>query len=102
MLLTKDVPEDFVIQQMKRKGMAIPEILTEEPELWPGLELYLTGFLDISYDRPMGMGFGPISWFTVEKYADIQEWDDEQKEAFHYHVRGLDQIWLEHHNKKED
>lgn len=71
----------------------------EGPDLGFGLELYLNAFRRLHSCRILGMGPGPIPWLAIDDYADRLRLDDDQREALHYHVRALDQVYLAHHAK---
>lgn len=43
------------------------------------------------------MGPGPIPWTAVEEYADRARFDRDQREALHYHIRDLDEVYLKHY-----
>ena len=92
--------EEDVVRHCERTGRPLPEAIANAPELWTGLELYFEGFMDLCYDRPMGMGFGPIAWMTVQGYCELRGFDSEQTEAMHYHCRALDSVWLDYQNRK--
>lgn len=80
-------------------GTPIPEKIKNAPELRMGLELYLGAFLDLDQDRPVGFGFPPIPWGTVFDYCERLDIVGEQREDLLYHVKALDRVYRQHHNK---
>lgn len=77
-----------------QNGMPLPDFIKNEPELMPGLEMFLQAFWDLSTCRQMGMGLGPIPWTSIENYATISGGDEEFTQDLHYHIRRLDQAYL--------
>jgi len=83
-----------------REGLPLPDRIQNAPELLPGLELYYIGFIDLSDSRSLGMGLGPIPWFTVQQYCKEFALDEDQTEAMHHHIKVMDAAYLEHQRKK--
>lgn len=94
--------EEQTVQHYERKGLPLPKELADSPVLMPGLNIFLQGFFDLSSDRQIGMGLGPIPWTVIEKYCESKGFDLEQKEAFHSHLRALDAVFLEYHKEQSD
>ena len=92
--------EDDVIRHCERTGRPLPDAIADAPDLQPELELYFSGFMDLRYDRPIGMGFGPIPWMTIQHYCAVRGFDAEQSEAMHHYCRAMDTAWLNHHNRR--
>jgi hypothetical protein len=58
--------------------------------------MYYLAFLDLTSCRTSGYGSeGPISWMTVEEYADRKGIKGEQREDLHYHISNMDATYLE-------
>lgn len=81
-------------------GHPVPKTFEEAPELWPGLELYLVGFFDLSGERSIGMTAGPIPWSAIQRYCDHHHLDPDQGEEMHHHIAVLDDVWRKHHEAK--
>jgi hypothetical protein len=64
-----------------------------------GLALYYIAFLDLTSTRHPG---GPISWFSIEQYADRKQLDDEQREDLHFYIGRMDKTFLDFHDKKSE
>jgi len=92
--------EDQIIKQAVRSGLPIPSRIENAPSIWPGLELYYLGFLELNSTRQIGFQLGPISWLAIEQYGQVKELDDEQKEAMHFHVGELDKSYLKYQARK--
>lgn len=74
--------------------MPLPEVLKNPPELLPGLDFYLSAFYTLSSCRSVGMGLGPIPWTAVMNYGTLYCSTEESFEDLQYHVRHLDEIYL--------
>lgn len=63
--------------------------------------MYYVAFMDLTTCRGTGYGTeGPISWLTVNEYADIKEFEGEQREDLFYHIGKLDMVYLDFKTKK--
>lgn len=82
--------------------MPIPERIKNAPALLLGLELYLAAWLDLSSEREIGWGEGPIPWSEVENYADRLELDEDEREELHFHIRQLDATYFKHLEHKRE
>lgn len=80
----------------------LPKRIQDAPELQLGLELYWDAFWDLSTCRTSGFGAGPIPWLAVREYALTFEFDEEQMNDLFYLVRRMDNVYLEHHKKKQE
>jgi hypothetical protein len=74
--------------------MPLPDFIKNEPELLPGLDVFLNSFWDLSTCRQMGMGLGPIPWTSIENYANILGGDESFREDFHKYIRRMDGEYL--------
>lgn len=99
-MLEQGPTEKAIIDACIRERRPLPAAILNAPALELGLELYYAGFMDLTTDRSIGYGEGPIPWSSVERYCDRHDIDDEQREDFHYHVRRLDNAYLEHRAKQ--
>lgn len=58
-------------------------------------------FLDLTTCRGQGYGTeGPISWLTIDEYAERNGIEGEQREDLFYHTQKLDASYLEFKGKK--
>jgi len=74
--------------------MPLPDFIKNEPELLPGLEIYLKAFWDLSTCRQMGMGLGPIPWLSIQEYVTILGGDEDFQEDFCHYIRRMDGEYL--------
>jgi hypothetical protein len=74
--------------------MPLPDFIKNEPELLPGLGIYLNAFWDLSTCRQMGMGLGPIPWLSIQEYVTILGGDEDFQEDFHRYIRRMDGEYL--------
>ena len=70
------------------------------PVLLPGLELFYAAFCELSTDRSIGMGEGPIPWSSIRRYCEYLGADEELADALQSHIRSMDSAYLEHRAKK--
>jgi len=80
--------------------MPLPKSIENAPELWPGLELYLTAWYDLDTTRSIGFGVGPIPWNAVESYCTAHNMDESQRARMHRMIREMDKVYLDHANKR--
>ena len=92
--------EENIIGQAVKSGLPLPDRIENAPSIWPGLELYYIGFIELTTSRQIGMGIGPIPWVVIEQYCALKDLDEEQREAMHYHIIEMDTVYLKHMQKK--
>ncbi len=78
-----------------REGRQLPPKIRDAPELQLGLELYYGAFMDLSSCRHMGMDEGPIPWIAIHTYCENYELDEDQRESMFYHIRSMDNAYLQ-------
>ena len=79
----------------------LPDFIANAPSLFDGLELFYKGFMDLTSCRQQGYASeGPITWFNIHYYCEINDIKGEQKEDFHYHIEKMDSAYLEYRGKK--
>jgi|CXWL01.1.fsa_nt_gi hypothetical protein len=94
--------EQKIVLQCLREHMPFPDFIKNAPELGVGLQLFFTAFTDLSTTRNMGMDEGPISWAAIQEYIRWAQLDDDQAEALHFHVRGMDVAYLKFRGRKHE
>jgi len=92
--------EEPIIAQSVRRKVPLPDAIRDAPELWAGLDLYWTGFMDLINSRSIGFSLGPIDWRTIEDYCDKLDLDEYQKEAMHHHIGVMDTAFIEFKSRK--
>lgn len=91
--------EKRILEQCRRERLPLPEKIKNAPQLYLGLELYYGAYLDLSSCRT-GLGDGPISWQSIEEYALVYNFEEEQKEDLHYFMAKMDDAFLKWRNNK--
>lgn len=56
---------------MVEEGIEPPPEYNSQPELWLEAEFYWKAFSDVSSDRGVGMGMGPIPFSAILRYAEL-------------------------------
>ena len=74
--------------------------MEKAPELLLGLDLYIQGWNDLSRDRPSGFGPGRIPWTAMDAYCRHLGLRGDDREDFLYHIKGLDDVYLDWYGKK--
>jgi hypothetical protein len=70
--------------------------VTDAPTLFLGLEFVYSSFWDLSSDRSVGMGTGPIPYSSIIRYADRFNLSSEETEEFAYLLREMDSEFLDY------
>lgn len=83
-----------------RMGKPLPAVIANAPELQEGLRFWYNAFLDLSADRPVGMGEGPIPWTSIERYAERWDLDEDESDDLHHHIRSMDKTYLKYRAAK--
>jgi hypothetical protein len=81
--------------------MPVPDKIKNKPEIKPGLDLYWRAFQDLSTDRDVGMGVGPIPWLAIHAWAERNYIRGDDFERLVLILRGLDNIYLEKQAAKD-
>lgn len=80
--------------------MPLPDKIKNKPEITTGLDLYWKAFQDLSSDRDIGMGVGPIPWSAMHTWASRNHIRGDDFERFVLVLRGLDNVYMEKQGKK--
>jgi hypothetical protein len=90
-----------IIEQCARDKTPLPARIANAPELLLGLDLYYLAFFDLTSCRSLGYGIeGPITWLTVDEYADRIGLEGDQREDLHFHISRMDKTYLDFRAKK--
>lgn len=92
--------EKRILADSERNKMPVPKRIQEAPDLVRGLELYYTGFCELSDSRSVGMAPGPIPWLTVQQYCLMNGLTEEQTFRMHRHIHKMDAAYLEFKSRK--
>lgn len=74
--------------------MELPKTMANAPWVQTGLELYWFAFWNLIADRMSETA--PLSWFTIRKYAECNEFDEYQTEAVHFFINEMDAVYVEY------
>lgn len=83
--------EDF-----ERFGQEIPDSLWP-PEFVPGASAWYAAFWELSSDRQIGMGEGPIQYSSIRLYTS--GWPADEVAMFTRCIRAMDGVYLDHANR---
>ena len=67
-----------------------------------GLELFYGAFLDLSTCRPSGWGLCAIPWTVIHDYASANRLMGDEREDLFFHIRKMDDAYMEYHKSKTD
>lgn len=86
--------------EVSERGKRVKAI-EDAPDLLPGLEFYITAYLQLCYDRPIGMTAGPIPWSSVIKYCHLHGiYDIDEIETFLRYIRALETAENRYHETR--
>lgn len=85
------------LERLSELGVEIKE-LDDKPDI-SGLEWIWDGFWKLSTCRELGMGVGPIPWWTIELYGRREGLDWEEMQHFEYCISILDSKYLDYHQQ---
>lgn len=75
--------------------MPIPDKFRDKPTVKSGLELYWKAFQDLSSDRDIGMGIGPIPWSSIHTWGSRNHIVGDDFERLVLMIRGLDAVYMD-------
>lgn len=92
---------DGLSEQFERRNLPLPDHLFL-PDLLPGAQDILQAFWDLSTDRQVGLGTGPIPFSAIDAYAHRHGVEDPDEFQLWYRlIRKCDKVFLEHVATKE-
>lgn len=80
--------------------MPLPDRIKNKPMVRPGLDFYWRAFNDLSGDRDIGMGIGPIPWCAIHDWAVRHQVYEEDFDRLVLILRGLDAVFMERQGAK--
>ena len=80
--------------------MPLPAKIANKPTIKFGLDLYWKAFQDLSADRDVGMGVGPIPWSAMNAWGVRNHIKGDDFERFVLVLRGMDSVYMTHQSKK--
>ena len=69
----------------------------EPPELMMGFDGWVSDFFELSSDRQIGMGVGPIPASSIDRHT--ASWDYDSADMFRACIRAMDGAYMAHVNK---
>jgi len=88
--------EQRMIQECFRRKRPLPERIQNAPNLLMGLELHFDAFIELNTCRSTGWSPGPIPSWSIDEYCFRLELTEDEAEDLHYHIRMMDQAFLQH------
>lgn len=76
---------------MQRRGLPIPDDMYP-PAMLPGAGEWLAAFKELSNDRQIGMGLGPIPASSIDQWPV----DEGERDSFRACIRAMDAEYLSH------
>ena len=86
--------DGFSVEAAAEKGRELPDWYLNSPELKSGDTFYLKAFRDLGTCRSIGMDLGPIPWFHMVHYAELNELEYDITLAFVEIIRVMDDAYL--------
>jgi hypothetical protein len=87
--------EKRMIREAYRRKKPVPERIQNAPDLLLGLELYFDAFIELSTCRNTGWAPGPIPFWSIYEYCAKEDLDAEESEDMFFHIRHMDQAYLQ-------
>ncbi len=82
-------------------GEPIPERIANAPTLDAGMDFFISAFFELSTERQMGFGEGPIPISAIHSYCRHYSMDDEEELEFVSCIQALDSAYLKRQNRKK-
>ena len=79
---------------MHEAGGEPPAAFYEQPDILPWNRFYWESFFELSTERQIGMGAGPIPRSAIVAYAKESGIDGDRYDVFHRIIRALDAEYL--------
>lgn len=80
------------------RGIEPPAWFFEQPEIDPHLHFHWEAFGELSTERQIGMGIGPIPWSAIKAYAEEFGIVGDEFESFLHIMRAMDSEYLSQAN----
>lgn len=97
-MLKHGAKEEKLLTLLLARNQPVPDFIAEAPELLPGLKQYVDAFWELHTCRSVfGLGIvGPIPWTAVNEYAIRNGYEGEEFDDLLYHLRSLDEAYLDY------
>lgn len=83
-----------------RLGEKLPDRILNAPTIPEFMEFYVDAFFDLSTDRQIGFGEGPIPHQSISNYCGKLEFEYDEECDFIYFIRLMDSVYLKFREKK--
>jgi hypothetical protein len=93
--------EKAIIKDCYRRGHPLPKKIANAPRLFFGLELFLTAYLDLESERPVGWDLCPIPRSSMVAYAKEHGIEGEQFDDLLCHVTAMDLAYRKYEDKRQ-
>ena len=87
---------------MIKRGLNLPQWYLEDPAPGPQDDFYLRAFWDLSTEREVGFGVGPIPWSKIVEYGELEGLDLDVMRSFVRVVREMDTGYLKWQSDEAD
>lgn len=92
----------WAIPMLESKRKPLPEWYINQPQIEPFDYFYMEAFQELSTERQMGMGLGPIPNSKIKEYASDCGFDVLLRDAFIFIIRAMDNAFLAWYNKQQE
>ena len=84
----------------RKQNMPVPDKIKNAPVLNMGLLFFWKAYQDLTSDRDVGMGVGPIPWLSMSEWGSRHRVRGDDFERLVYILRAMDATFMEHSGKK--
>ncbi len=95
------VKEQLIVDECNRLGEPIPDKIANAPTLDAGMDFFISAFFELSTERQLGFGEGPIPISAIHAYSRHYEMTDDEEYEFIDVIRELDAAYLKKQAKKQ-
>lgn len=89
-----------MIRESYARRRPLPESIQNAPDLFVGLELYFSAFIELNTCRQTGWSAGPIPTSSILEYCAWLDLDADETEDMFYLIRQMDHAFLKYIAKK--
>ena len=84
----------------RKQNMPVPDKIKNAPELNIGLMFYWKAYQDLTSDRDVGMGVGPIPWLSMDSWGARNRVRGDDFERLVAILKDMDATFMEHNSRK--
>ena len=93
--------EKRILAECVRLGQPIPDRILNAPEIPDFMQFYFDAFFELTTDRQIGFGEGPIPSRSIRELCDRLDLDYDERRDFVYFIRLMDSSYLESRQPKK-